>query len=67
MIGCFDASNPREQINLQGVSAIHNMFDLLSDHTTQLLADLLIDTGDGATILLQNVDLGDLTHSHFIF
>lgn len=63
----FEATNALEQIDLEVISAISNMFDLLRNHASQQGADVLIDTGGGNSILLQGVDLGDLGHSNFIF
>ncbi len=66
-VGDFDATNPHEQIDLSGVSGIFNMFGLLSNHTSQMGEDVMINTGPGSSILLLGIALNDLEHSNFIF
>lgn len=63
----FDAINPLEKIDLSGVSAIVNAFDLLSNHATQVGGNVLIDTGGGNSITLNGVSLANLDASDFIF
>ena len=63
----FAAENLFEKIDLSAVSAITDLADLLSNHTSQVGADVLIDTGSGNTILLNGVDIGDLDSTDFTF
>ena len=49
----FDALNDLEKIDLSGVSAVVNMFDLLSNHATQVGQNVVIDTGGGNSIHAQ--------------
>ncbi|MFC6582911.1 hypothetical protein [Sulfitobacter aestuariivivens] len=66
-INDFDANNDLERIDLSDVSAIVNMFDLLSNHTSQINTNVLIDAGDGNSIVLRNVSVDDLDAEDFIF
>jgi Ca2+-binding RTX toxin-like protein len=63
----FDAVNTFEKIDLSAVSAIVNLFDLLSNHATQVGGNVVIDTGGGNSITLNGVSLGDLDNSDFVF
>ncbi|MDQ2091517.1 matrixin family metalloprotease [Marimonas arenosa] len=68
----FNATNDAEKIDLSAVSAIDSLADLdLSDPSngaaTQVGADVLIDTGAGNSITLENVLLADLDGNDFIF
>lgn len=63
----FDANNDAEDIDLSGVASIVNFSDLLTSHTTQIGADVIINDGAGNTITLQNVDISDLNVADFIF
>ncbi|WP_299728132.1 M10 family metallopeptidase [uncultured Tateyamaria sp.] len=71
-IGDFNALNNFERIDLSGVSAISGLVDLVlgSDTTgaaTRSGSDVVIDTGNGNSILLSNVTLSDLDSFDFIF
>lgn len=66
-IADFEADNPLEKIDLSGVSAITNLFDLLSNHVSQVGANVVIDTGSGNSITLNNVNIATLDSSDFIF
>ncbi|MEZ5716444.1 MAG: calcium-binding protein [Paracoccaceae bacterium] len=68
----FEALNGAERIDLSGVTAITGLADLeLSSATSgaaiQVGADVVIDTGDGNSITLLGVSLGDLDASDFVF
>ena len=63
----FEELNIYEKIDLSGVSAITNMYDLMSNHVTQVGANVVIDTGGGNSITLNGVLLSDLDHSDFVF
>ncbi len=65
----FEALNALEKIDLSGISAINNMFDLTggSGAATQSGADVVIDTGGGNSILLENVSLANLDSTDFMF
>ncbi|MBD3663793.1 calcium-binding protein [Sulfitobacter aestuariivivens] len=63
----FAATNDFERIDLSRVTTIVNLFDLLSNHTTQTGANVVIDAGGGNTITLLNVDMGDLDAFDFVF
>ncbi|MFC6582590.1 hypothetical protein [Sulfitobacter aestuariivivens] len=63
----FAATNVFEKIDLSDVSAITNLFDLLSNHVSQSGANLVISTGGGNSITLLNVNQSDLDNSDFIF
>lgn len=63
----FDATNDFEKIDLSRVASIVNLYDLLSNHASQLGADVLIDAGGGNTITLTNTNLADLDAADFIF
>lgn len=62
----FDATDPNEVIDLSAISAITNIDQLLAA-ATQQGNDVLIDTENGNSILLQGVDRGDLGSDDFIF
>ena len=63
----FAATNNFERIDLSRVSAIVNLFDLFSNHMSQVGADVLIDAGGGNTITLLGVSMGDLDATDFVF
>jgi len=66
-IGDFEEFNVYEQIDLRGVSAIVNMYDMLLNHTTQAGVNVVIDTGGGNSITLNGVNLTDLDSTDFVF
>ncbi len=65
----FDALKDAEKIDLSAVSAIGSIRDLtdMGGAASQQGADVLIDTGGGNSILLQDVSLGNLDDSDFLF
>ncbi len=63
----FAATSDAEKIDLQGVSAITDITDLITSHLTQVGLDAVIDDGLGNTITLQNVDIADLGDLDFLF
>ena len=63
----FHATNDGEKIDLSGVLGILDMADLISLHTNQVNADVVITYGLGDSIILQGVDLGELDVNDFIF
>jgi len=56
-----------EAIDLSDVIAITDFNDLSNNHLTQDGNDAIIDSLDGNTIRLEDVDVEDLTTDHFIF
>ncbi|WP_137702882.1 calcium-binding protein, partial [Marimonas lutisalis] len=62
----FEATNDNEKLDFSGLSSISDIvaFGLAA---SQVGADVLIDTGGGKSILLENVDLGQLDAADFIF
>lgn len=63
----FEATNPFEKINLNGVAAITDFADLSANHMTQVGGNVVIATGIGNSITLEGVSLADLDASDFIF
>lgn len=63
----FDALDNGEDIILRGVTAITSYSDLAANHMEQSGANVVIDDGQGLTITLVNVDLGDLGARDFLF
>ncbi|MCH2076149.1 MAG: hypothetical protein MK180_04560 [Rhodobacteraceae bacterium] len=71
-IADFDEFNQFEKIDLSAVTTVNSLADLnLASDTegaaTQSVADVLITTSTGNTILVQNVLLADLDSNDFIF
>ncbi|QFT92010.1 Bifunctional hemolysin/adenylate cyclase precursor [Roseovarius sp. THAF9] len=71
-IGDFDALNTFERIDLSAVSTITSLADLdlgsaSTGAATQMGADVEIDTGGGNLIILNNVSIGDLDATDFLF
>ena len=62
----FDATNNAEKIDFSGLSTMGDIASVLAA-SFQTGADVLIDTGGGNSILLQNVLLSDLDANDFIF
>ena len=60
-------TNGAEDINLAAVTAITDFADLQANHMSQNGSDVLINTGDGTSITLVGVTLGDLQAEDFIF
>ena len=67
----FDALNPLERIDLSGITGLAGIADytaLLSSGAVSAVAGgVLIDTGDGNSIFLSGVVIGNLDNSDFIF
>lgn len=69
----FQALNTSEKINLSGLTTNYTIDDILGTGGPSLASqiggtnDVLIDFGSGNTITLENVTLGDLDASDFIF
>lgn len=68
----FEALNDLEKIDFSGLSTINSLADLdlgsaVNGAATQVGANVLIDSGGGNTILLVNVNIGDLDANDFIF
>ena len=63
----FAASWSSEKIDLSGVVNITNYSDLSNNHMSQVGSDVVIDDLAGNTITLENVSLGDLDATDFIF
>ncbi|MDQ2090605.1 calcium-binding protein [Marimonas arenosa] len=66
-INDFDEFSDSEVIILRGVSAITGYADLAANHMTQVGADVVIDTGAGNSITIQNVNIADLDAGDFVF
>ena len=62
----FDLASAADRVDLSGVSAIADFAALLAS-TTQTAAGALIETGENASILLENVEKSDLEASDFVF
>lgn len=62
----FDATADKERIYLVGVTAIETFADLRDNHMSAQGDDVVIDAGGGDTILLLDVDLGDLDRADFL-
>lgn len=69
--GDFNALNALEKIDLSGITAlgVYADYDALnaSGAVTTSSGGVLIDTGDGNSILLAGVSLTDLDNTDFIF
>lgn len=57
----------KEKIDVSDVNSIANFTDLINNHATSVGNSTQIDDGNGNTILLARVDIGDLEGSDFIF
>lgn len=66
MITDFEAINPDEVIDLSAIAAIENLAELRAA-VSQQGQDVLIDTGNGNSILLEGVNQNDLGADDFIF
>ncbi|MGJ8546026.1 MAG: calcium-binding protein [Sulfitobacter sp.] len=62
----FDASSDAEVIDLSGLSSISSI-GALNGAATQQGSGVMIDTGNGNSIFLQNVSLSDLGADDFLF
>ncbi|MEO1137863.1 MAG: calcium-binding protein [Pseudomonadota bacterium] len=65
-IADFEAQNSAEKIDFSNVSTIDSISDALNA-SSQVGDDVMIDTGGENSILLENVDIGDLDADDFIF
>ena len=63
----FAATNNFEKIDLSGVTEIVNLFDLFTNHMSQVGSDVVIDALGGNTITLLGVNIGDLDAADFVF
>lgn len=63
----FDPNQSGERIVLSAVSSITSYADLLSNHLSQSGSDAIIDDGQGNTITLIGVSIGDLAADDFLF
>ena len=66
----FDASDPDEEIDLSGVTAITDFADLTNasnPHMTQVGNNVVIDDFAGNTVTITNVLIGDLDAANFTF
>jgi Ca2+-binding RTX toxin-like protein len=63
----FDAFSNRERIDLSGVSAITGFSNLKNNFLNDVAGDAVIDDGNGNTLTLNGVDIGDLNRGDFIF
>lgn len=65
----FDARDRQDKIDLRGVASIADLHDLTGPRGAARKSgdDVLIDTGGGNSILLENVRLADLGGADFIF
>ena len=65
----FDATGNGEKLDLSNIITIGVIGDLLDPRgaARQVGSDVLIDTGGGNSILLENVSLGGLDANDFIF
>jgi Ca2+-binding RTX toxin-like protein len=66
----FEATNPFEKIDLTGVSLAPDISDyttlLGSGAVTAVAGGVLIDTGNGNSIVLQDVNIADLDNTDFV-
>ncbi len=63
----FAADNDFERIDLSGVSAITDFTDLSANHISIQGLNVVIDTGGGNSITLNNVTLSDLGDVDFVW
>jgi Ca2+-binding RTX toxin-like protein len=63
----FDVSQSGERIVLRDVTSITNFSDLHSNHLSQSATDTIINDGQGNTITLLRVNMGDLAADDFLF
>ncbi|MBD3666123.1 CAP domain-containing protein [Sulfitobacter aestuariivivens] len=63
----FEELNQYETVDLSGVSAIVNLYDLFHNHLSQVGGNVVIDTGAGNSITLFDVAIGDLDRTDFEF
>ena len=66
-ISDFDYQTAGEYIDFSGVSPIIGFNDLKANHMSQSGDDVLIDDGNGNTIILTGVNMHDLTGNDFVF
>lgn len=63
----FEAANDFEKIDIGGYSAIEDYSDLAANHLFEVGDDVLIDAGNGDSVTLLGVALGDLDATDFLF
>ncbi|MEM9421883.1 MAG: calcium-binding protein, partial [Pseudomonadota bacterium] len=62
----FDTDNAAEKIDLSAIGAIRDFADLMANHSVQVGSDVKIEVTPSNEVLLQNVQLADLSAEHFI-
>ncbi|NNK16671.1 MAG: hypothetical protein HKP51_07180 [Sulfitobacter sp.] len=65
-IGDFDALNANEVLNFSNLSSFTRFSDVMNA-ASQSGQDVIISTGNGSSIRLQNVNLNDLDENDFVF
>lgn len=65
-ISDFDATSNGERIDFSGLSSLNSISEVRAA-ATQTGDDVLIQTDDGSSVLLENVQYGDLHNGDFIF
>lgn len=63
----FAASNDLEDIDLSAVTSIVNFIDLSENHMSQSGSDVVIDTGAGNVITLEDVNIDAMNFGDFLF
>lgn len=63
----FDIARTGEVIDLSAVGAVQDFADLMARHARQSGSDVLIDTGAGHSIRLQDIALDALSNGDFVF
>jgi Ca2+-binding RTX toxin-like protein len=63
----FNVANNREKIDLSGVSSITSFKNLKNKHLNDVAGDAVIDDGNGNTLTLDGVGIGNLDKGDFIF
>ncbi|PRY25939.1 Calx-beta domain-containing protein [Aliiruegeria haliotis] len=63
----FNARSGKEDIDLSDVRSIKSFRDLKEDHMTKVGKHVKIDAGNGNTIMVEGVNLGQLDPSDFLF
>jgi len=63
----FSPGEPAERIDLVAIASIVDYQDLSMNHLSEQGEDVLIDAGDGNTILIENVSIAALGEEDFLF
>ena len=66
-IADFNISQSGERISLDAVSGITSFTDLTNNHLSQSGSNTIIDDGQGNTITLLGINMGDLAANDFLF